>query len=260
MRNRSSLQQLLVFYGDIFKSLSASHSQTDVIFLDIAKAFDSVPHNELLLKLRRLGVCGDVWLWLKAYLFGRLQCVSIDNNISSLLPVLSGVPQGSILGPLLFIVYINDLPLLVHSAQVSLFADDTKCKQLIRNVRDCISLQDDLNSMGRWSTTWKLLFKEVKCALLRMCLGDPVFLHNYTINGGTITCKDTYKDLGVVVSSNLSWSAHHNLIVTRAYKALGLLRRTFTSALSIVDKKMLYLSLVRSQLMYCSPVWRPHLI
>jgi len=96
LKRRSSLQQLLLFYNEIFDSVS-SDCQSDVIFLDYAKAFDSVPHKELLLKLRRLGVGGDMWLWLNEYLTNRMQCVSIEGTCSEVLPVMSGVPQGSMI-------------------------------------------------------------------------------------------------------------------------------------------------------------------
>ena len=117
---RSSLQQLLVFYEDILESLSMPNSQTDVC-MGFAKAFDT----NLLFKLKTLGVNGKVWLWPKAYLRRRMQCVSIEENRSGLLQVVSGVPQGSIFVPLLFHIYTKDLPLSAISSQVFLFADDT---------------------------------------------------------------------------------------------------------------------------------------
>lgn len=116
----SAVQQLLLFYNVIFED-SCSSAQYDVIFLDFAKAFNSVPHQELLLKLKLLGVSRKIWLWLKEYLTGRMQCVCLGGMRSEVLPVISGVPQGSILGPLLFLPDVNK-----HSLML-LFADDTKC-------------------------------------------------------------------------------------------------------------------------------------
>lgn len=128
---------------------------------------------------------------------------------------------------MLFIVYINDLPIVPRSSKVFLFADDTKCKKKIQGLHDCVDLQEDLNLMGEWSNTWKLLFKEQKCALVRMCSSQPTIEHTYYINGKAIANRESYRDLGVIISSDLTWCAHHDHIIARAYRSLGLLRRTF---------------------------------
>ena len=259
LRNRSTLQQLLLFYKDISESVQA-HSQSDVIFLDFAKAFDSVPHNELLLKLRKMGVCGDIWYWFSSYLTGRQQCVRLGNTRSGLLPVLSGVPQGSILGPLLFLVYINDLPSCAINSHLLLFADDAKCAKPIKSMSDSLCLQADLDSLCEWSHQWKLSFKEEKCALLSFCRRHRPVSSSYTICHQPIVLKSSHSDLGVVASADLSWSAHYDHLASQAYKLIGLLRRTLQSTDSISAKKQLYTSLVRPRLLYCSQLWRPHLI
>ena len=132
---------------------SKQRSQTDVVYLDFKKAFDSVSHNELLLKLWKFGICDSLWLWIRAYLSNRLQYVSVGQSVSSVLPVLSGVPQGSILGPLLFIVFVNDLPSSVLSSSIFLFADDAKCVMPVSSITDCQLLQNDLTRLVEWSTT-----------------------------------------------------------------------------------------------------------
>ena len=107
-----------------------SNSQTDVVYLDFKKAFDSVSHNELLFKLWSFGITGNLWKWLQAYLTNCVQCVSVNNSVSNVLPVVSRVPQGSILGPIMFWVFVNDLPAAVTSSLVLLFSDDAKCFNL----------------------------------------------------------------------------------------------------------------------------------
>ena len=216
---------------------------------------------ELLSKLWCFGFRGKIWCWLKAYLSHRLQCVSINGKKSSLLPVISGVPQGSILGPLLFLIFINDLPDSTHSSSLLLYADDAKCFRPIASPSDLQPLQDDLNSLFNWSLKWKLRFNISKCALLRLTSGYS-FTQSppYYINDEEIVLKDCHRDLGILISGNLSWTSHYELICSRAYRMLGLLRRVFSATVCVSAKKNLYTSLVRSQLSYCSMIWRPNLI
>ena len=131
-------------------------AELDCIYLDFKKAFDSVPHNELLVKLWQSGICGSLWGWFKAYLSTRQQCVSLSGVSSDLLPVVSGVPQGSILGPLLFIIYVNDLPSLASSADILMFADDTKCLNQYNTPLDSLHLQCDIDLISNWSNEWNL--------------------------------------------------------------------------------------------------------
>lgn len=256
LKGHSTLQQLLLFYNVIL----SSSLQWDVIFLDFAKAFDTVPHKELLLKLNRHGVSGNLWLWLECYLTKRFQCVCLGESRSMLLPVVSGVPQGSILGPLLFLIYINDLPVAVKHSLLLLFADDAKLAKLVRNPLDCNQLQGDLDSMCSWSQEWKLLFKETKCVLLRCCRKGVQVNSTYSLSNESIQVRDTHKDLGVMISSDLTFTTHLDYIVGRAYRVLGLLRRTFRMSANVNEKRLLYISLVRSQLMYCSSIWHPYLV
>ena len=140
----------------IFNDLDRGAVAVDAIFLDLRKAFDSVPHTELLLKLWRIGITGKLWSWFREYLSQRQHYVHIDNTSSPLLPVKSGVPQGSILEPLLFLIYINDLPECINYASCYLFADDSKVFKSIFTTNDCSQLQTDLTSLEAWCNTWKL--------------------------------------------------------------------------------------------------------
>ena len=256
MRGRSSQQQLLVMLNEIFSNKN-SKTCSDIVYLDISKAFDSVSHDILFLKLQLMGISGTILNWFKAYLDNRRQLVSVNGSFSGFLPVTSGVPQGSILGPLLFLIYINDLPDSVLFSKPLLFADDTKC--LISSTKDVSShnMQQDLDSLYQWSISNYMNFNQSKCAALRIpSIGLPPV---YLLNGYSIPITNLFKDLGVLLSGDLSWSAHINMIVTRAYKMLGLIRRCFSHTASVPVRRLLYTSLVRSHLIYCSVIWRPYL-
>ena len=258
-KNRSTVHQLLLFINQFFSSFGQK-VQTDVIYLDFRKAFDSVPHNELLLKLWLFGITGNLWLWFKAYLTSRKQLVSVNHCFSTTLPVLSGVPQGSILGPLLFLIYVNDLQLSASSSSLLLFADDTKCFNMVYSPSDSLVLQQDLTSLFNWSNHWKLSFNELKCILIRFSASHPAVNVSYFLNQHQLSATNSHKDLGIIVSSNLDWTDHYNYISDQAHKTFGLPRRTFRNCNSTYAKKILYLSLVRPKLTYCSCVWRPYLI
>ena len=253
LKNRSTVQQLLL----MLNTIHSTNDQTDVVYLDFKKAFDSVPHKELLFKLRSLGISGKLWSWFESYLLNRYQCVKINNSLSHLLPVLSGIPQGSILGPLLFLIYVNDIPDIIKFCLLFLFADDTKCIKTISSPLDSLKLQEDLNNLNFWSTHWNLLFGLSKIFLLSFKRKSPT---SYNIGTSQISCVDTYKDLGIMLSSDLSWDAHYNHIISKSYQVLGLLRRSFSLQNYVQAKSRLYTSLVRSQFFYCSVIWKPHLI
>ena len=134
--------------------------------IDFSKAFDSVSHELLIHKLGSFGFHSDLLQWFEAYLSGRRQRVVVDGVFSDSLPVVSGVPQGSILGPLLFVLYINDLPRVVQNSSVALFADDAKCYMNINSINDCQLLQNDLHALVKWSSIWELNFHPSKCQVI----------------------------------------------------------------------------------------------
>ena len=219
---RSTIQQLLLVLNIIHKALH-SNKGVDILYLDFRKAFDSVSHCKLLNKLWLVGIRGNLWCWFRAYLNNRYQCVRINNNYSGMLPVISGVPQGSILGPLLFAIFINDLPSCVSSSIPYLFADDTKCLKVMSNPTDIQYLQQDLNNLSNWSYINKLLFNESKSAHLHF--GKEFGSHTYILNGSTITSESCIKDLGVYLSTNINFIHHYEKIIAGDYKMIGLLRQ-----------------------------------
>ena len=258
MKHRSTLQQSLKF-SDLIHNAISRKNFVDVIYFDIKKAFDS---DQLLTKIRLLGISGSIYKFLQAYLLNRQQCVAINGTFSELVPVTSGVPQGSILGPLLFIVYINDLPTnpICHTAK---FADDTRCsKEITSPETDCPLLQSHINDIRNWSLTSHLLLHESKTCFVRFCR-HPVSEYDcdlYHLDGSPIQAKNTNKDPGVIFCSNLSWSKHTEYITSKAYRILFLIQRTFSITSPTLTKKKLYQSLVLPILTYCSPVWRPFLL
>ena len=144
---RSTLQQLLLFTEKVLEA----YSEVDVAYMDFRKAFDSVSHSGFLNKLHSIGITGKLWKWFQEYLLQRYQCARVGNSLSTYRNVLSGVPQGSVLGPLLFVIFINDLPDHILSSIPYIFADDTKCLQAIRSTDDIHTLQRDLDNAALWS-------------------------------------------------------------------------------------------------------------
>ena len=215
-----------------------------------------------MIKLWRVGITGRIWQWFKCYLSGRSQFVSIDGILSSSCPVTSGVPQGSILGPLLFSIYINDLPDYLSFSSPLLFADDTKCIGGISSPVDHALLQSDLVSLQSWCTAWDLSFNSSKCKSLSISMHSQstVPVQPYSISSSDIASVDHHKDLGTIFTSNLTWNLHRSSVIGKAYRSLFLIRRTVSNFYSPGTLLSLYVTLVRSKLSYCSQIWRPHLV
>ena len=256
MKKRSAQQQMLKMIKEIVSNLDSQH-QTSVLYLDFSKAFDSVNHTIMLRKLRNLGVSGLILAWLKCYQTNRVQTVLMNGTRSSFKPVLSGVPQGSILGPLLLIIYVNDLPDSIESSIPLLFADDTKClSSSVSCSQVDSSLQCDIHLLFEWN---RMTFNEGKTAPLKIpsCHHDAGF-SNYKLHADSpdIPVVCSHKDLGLILSSDLSWANHIKHICGKAYRMLGLIRRSVSTKVPAHIKKQLYLTLVRSQLMYCQVLSR----
>ena len=227
---------------------------TDQVYFDFRKAFDSVPHSILLFKLWSLGITGPLWCWFRDYLSHRQHFVHINGCSSDLLPVRSGVPQGSILGPLLFLVFVNDIPSIISFSELYLFADDSK---LQNRSSSSSHLQEDIDSLVAWSKDNSLFLNPHKCAAIRFSLSGSV-CHSYTVDDTAIPTPESHRDLGIMVRGDLSWTDHYSHICSKAYSVLYMIRRSF-STVDVIVKRRLYVSMVRSKLSYCSQLWCPNL-
>lgn len=247
--------QLIEFGHDIATSINAG-TQVDCIFLDFRKAFDSVPHPLLLRKLSVLNIPTELLKWLDAYLFERKQCVVLEGLSSSSISVLSGVPQGSVLGPLLFLIFINDL-LNCTSSRTRLYADDCCIYRDITSVADADLLQRDLNSVFSWCQSWGMTLNLTKCNLVRFTNKKHPLLVDYYMGGACLPVATEFKYLGIFFSSNLSWNHHVNYMIVKASRVLNFLRRNFRQAPTKV-RETLYLTNVRPILEYGCSVWDPY--
>jgi hypothetical protein len=258
LRNRSTVTQLLQVFTNINNILDKG-DQTDVIYFDLSKAFDSVPHKLLLEKLKTFGICGTLHAWISNYLTNRLQRVTLNGASSNWLHVTSGVPQGSILGPLLFILYINDLPnCLSENTLCAIFADDTKIYRHITSHQDLDILQRDINTVNKWSKAWGLTFNKKKCTVISIKRNNKPLEYIYCMDNTQLPRTTDAPDLGITITSNLSWNTHINNITSRAQNRKWFLIRTIGYDAPIRAKLLTYLSLVRSIVEYNTIIWSPH--
>ena len=263
--NRSVMLQLLRVLDDWSRALDAGH-QVDVIYTDFEKAFDKVPHKRLLSKLCAYGVNEELIKWIESFLVSRFQRVRINGELSKAQPVLSGIPQGSVLGPILFIIYINDLPDMCSTlCNTYLFADDAKLYKCICNQQDAECLNVGFESMLQWSQTWLMKLNLNKCKVLSLCNNKKnIIKYDYGSNLHassfmTLGRVESIKDLGVVVDSELQFMSHAHEKINLAYRMLGVIKRNFLNIgtdLFII----LYKSFVRCHLEYANSVWNPYKI
>ena len=257
LHGRSCATQLLSTLHRIGQLLD-KNTQTDILFLDFAKAFDSVDHVILLRKLKDYGIEGNLYRWFSDYLHNRTQRVVVEGAASSWSPVTSGVPQGSILGPMLFLLFINDLSdVIPESTSTGLYADDAKLYRKISTPEDCSQLQEALSCADVWSKDNNINFNSTKCKILTFSRRKTPFLFEYYLGSSELKRVNDEVDLGITVTSNLSWTTHINKIKVKANRLLGLLRRTCPLLTDRSIRRTLYLSLVKSQLCYATEVWSP---
>ena len=254
-KKRSTTSLLLSAVHDWASNLN-NRLTTHCIFIDFAKAFDSVPHQRLLMKLKAYGIDGSMLKWFSSFLTTRQQRVVINGCASDWSPVLSGVPQGSILGPLLFILYINDLPSVV-SSPMKIFADDVAIYCPVISSADCKILQKDLDSISSWCSKWQMRLNPSKCEFLCISNKRSPIQHSYYLNNHLLQCVSSVKYLGVIVDPKLSWNKHVSHVSSKATRTLNLLRRNMYCC-NTPAKRRAFRALVLPILDYASTVWNPH--
>ena len=192
-----------------------------IAVLDFSKVnFDTVPHDGLLSKLKHYGIDKNIWQWISNFLKKRKQCVVVDGVSSGLVDVDSGVPQGTVLGPILFLLHINDLPSIV-SSKVRLFADDCLIYRQIKSNNDQIELQRELNLLESSGAKWGMRFNAAKCNIMRVSRMRLPFLYLYKLSGQVLDEVKDSKYLGVTISDNLDWSKHIYYILLLPRPMLG---------------------------------------
>ena len=254
-KGRSCETQLAATIEDLAEVLD-QRGQVDCIIMDFSKAFDTVPHQRLLKKLHHSGITGSLLSWMENFLTRRTQQVVLDGVTSDSVYVSSGVPQGTVLGPAMFLLYINDLPRKINST-VRLLADDCIMYKRITTQADNNILQQDINTLCFWQNQWLMKFNTKKCFSMTITHKLTPTTFTYDMGGVPLQSTDNHTYLGVLLNSKLNWNQHINKTTTKANKTLGLLRRNFHHCSTSV-KSTAYKTLVRPQLEYCCTIWDPH--
>ena len=259
---RSCETQLVQFVHDIISNLDGAvnrgHKQTDLIIMGFAKAFDKVPHRRLLHKLEYYGIRGSTHNWINSWLSERTQQVVLEGQASDPVPVLSDVPQGSVLDPVLFLIFINDMPGNIRSS-VRLFTDDCVLYRNIHSLQECLTLQEDLTSLGQWEADLQMKFNVAKCHSMRVTRHQhhKQILFDYSLHNQTLENVQSAKYLCITITDNMDWGQHVSEIFFKATKTLGFLRRNLAFA-PRSTKEVAYKTLVRPKLEYAAPIWSPH--
>jgi ribonucleases P/MRP protein subunit RPP40 len=248
-RGKSCATQLL-YCKDKWSRLLDSKKSIDIAYIDFQKAFDSVVHSKLVSKFRLFGIEGFLMKWLTEFLRNRSQKVKINFSFSDSLPVTSGVPQGSVLGPTLFNMYINDIISCVENSEILLFADDVKVFSC-----DPKQLEKDLVNIHEWSVKWQLSISSEKCNILHLGKKNPK--NTYFLNGMAIKSEESIKDLGVFMTEKFSSSLHCTHLFKKCSQISSLIVKSFLSRNRDLMLRA-YKVYVIPLLDYCSTVYSPH--
>lgn len=255
-KGRSTTTNLAVYHDFLINNIEAGY-QVDVIYTDLSKAFDSVCHPLLIRKLKAIGILGNYLEWIGSYLEGRCQCVKIGSAVSREISVTSGVPQGSHIGPILFLLFVNDVLSVFSNCQCLIYADDLKFYSVVKSHEDCLKVQTDLNNLVSYCETNFLKLNVDKCKTMRFYKCHNPIIFDYVINNVIFESVTTVSDLGVIFDTELTFNAHIDNIVVKGFRMLGFIRRNSQHVTDTQALKSLYNCLVRSILEYNSIIWYP---
>jgi hypothetical protein len=254
LKSKSTATNLVIYLNDVTPSF-CSQGQFDSVYFDLSQAFDKVPHALLLNKLNQFGLSSSYVKWFQSYLLNRSSFVRILGKFSSPFSVLSGVPQGSTLCPLLFNIFVNDLSAIIKHSKFLLFADDLKIYRNIKSVEDCKALQADICSVQHWCAENLMELNIQKMRIISFMRKTNSVHFNYYVSNEIILLPDCSKDLGVMLDSKLYFHRHVDFVYSQALRTLGLIRYVIYNFSSLDCLVVLYNSLIKSKLEYASVIW-----
>ncbi|CAM4592819.1 unnamed protein product [Lepidochelys olivacea] len=246
-KGRSCQTNVISFFEKVTDFLDKGNT-VDLIYLDFSKAFDTVPHGELLVKLEKMGINMKIERWIRNWLKGRLQRVLLKGELSGWREVTGGVPQGSVLGPVLFNLFITDLGTKSGSVLIK-SEDDTKLGGIANLEKDRDIIQEDLDDLVNWSNNNRMKFNSEKCKVMHLEINNKNF--SYKLGTHQLEVAEEEKDLGVLVDHRMTMSHQCDMAMKKAHAVLGCIRRGISSR----DKEVLvplYKALVRPHLEYCA--------
>lgn len=253
--NGRSIETNLINYVNYINRGIDNSKQTDAIYLDLTKAFDRVDHSILLNKLNYYGFSDKLIIFFASYLTSRKQYVTFRGFRSDTYVIESGVPQGSNIGPCLFILLINDICKIIEKSHFLLFADDLKIFKHVNAIADAVDIQSDLNNLVQWCQLNKMELNIKKCSSITFTRSKNARMFEYSVSNTPLPRATEIKDLGIILDSGLTFKPHIDKIIKASYRTLGFIMRNGKSFRNMETRMTLYQTLVRSRLEFGAVVW-----